>query len=79
MTPFGKITSTAGALITVLCLLCSTGCAKEELTPPNAPVPVHKSATASDVSQGIVHSTDSGITDDGDDQGDKEHSNSSKP
>jgi hypothetical protein len=78
MTPFGKITSTAAALMVALCLVVSTGCSKEELTPPDAPVNVHKSSTNGTVSPGS-HSSGSGITDDGDDQGDKEHSNSSKP
>jgi len=68
-----------GSLMVVLCLVLSTGCAKEELTPPNAPVKVHKGSSNGTVSTGDTNSTDSGITDDGDDQGDKERSNTTKP
>lgn len=78
MTPFEKITRTAGVLMVALCLVLSTGCSKEELTPPDAPVHVHKASTNGGVSTG-TDPTGSSITDDGDDQGDKEHSNSSKP
>ncbi|MEO8733101.1 MAG: hypothetical protein ABI373_02095 [Flavobacteriales bacterium] len=56
--------------------MLSTGCAKEELTAPTAPVHVLKGAGNGTVTPGDVHSTGSSITDDGDDQGDKEHSNS---
>ena len=78
MTPFGKIASTAAAIMVALCLVLSTGCSKEEITPPDAPVRVHKSSSNGTVTPGS-HSTASGITDDADDQGDTEHSNSSRP
>ena len=80
----GNKTMFGSAMLFALLLLVSTGCSKEEVVAPNAPVPVLQTrATAnggnSTVGTGSQGSDSSApISDDGDDLGDRERSNRPK-
>lgn len=76
----GNKTMMGSAMLFALLLLVSTGCTKEEVVAPNAPVPVmHTKVGANpgdpNVGNGNGPDTSVPISDDGDDLGDKERSN----
>ena len=77
----GNKTMIGSAALFALLMLVSTGCTKEEVVAPNAPVPVLQTRASanggnSTLGPGVEGSDSSApISDDGDDLGDSERSN----